>query len=387
MCYPFSGFEVGVNSTSEVRLSIARFLLFHAKSVLLRAFYSAAIAQPVGKKIFLSHLWVVGNDEMDASLLVSIYEGASRIATPLSLSALIASLFFLIIRQIVDALKIPISKLIPRQTFTIIMTILTYFFILSLVALAGGIASYAASFLLKDYVERQRLIDAAQEGVNGGDLNKVLSNASQLISGYPNDPIGYKFKGVGMYMKGAFVDSMGAFSDAIKLFPGGADVCGDELNALEGNLAAAQGAAGQPEQGLKTLNDIEKCKPRPKMDAFNRAKMLLALGRLDEAEKAMAAPELLGPDRPDLRSRLFLERAFITISKKGDGWEKTARTQLGQAISLDANLKQILCFKDGQADPGWSKLEDFGLEKSIVDKPENRNFFDKLRSEKLEGCE
>jgi hypothetical protein len=287
----------------------------------------------------------------------------------------------------VDALKIPLSKLLPRQTFTIVMTVLTYFFILSLVALAGGIGSYAASFILKDYVNRQRLIDAAQEGVNGGDINKVLSNASQLIGGYPNDPIGYKFKGVGMYMKGDFVDSMGAFSDAIKLFPAGADVCGDELNALEGNLAAAQGAAGQPEQGLKTLDDIAKCKPRPKMDAFNRAKMLLALGRLDDAEKALAAPELFGPDRPDLRSRVFLERAFINISKKGDGWEKTARTQLGQAISLDANLKQILCFKDGQADPGWSMLEDFGLEKSIVGKPENKNFFDKLRSEKLEGCE
>jgi hypothetical protein len=170
------------------------------------------------------------------------------------------------------------------------------------------------------------------------------------------------------------------------LFPEGADVCGDALNALKGNLAAAQGAAGQPKEGLKTLDDIEKCKPRPKMDAFNRAKMLLATGKLDEAEEALDAPELLGPDKPGLRSRIALERAFVAVSKKSDGWETKARAELGQAITLDGNLKQIFCFKDGQADPGWSKLEDFGLEKSIIDDPDNAKFFDALRSEKLAGC-
>ena len=328
-----------------------------------------------------------GGRRMDPSLLVSIYQGASSIATPLSLSALISSLFFLIVRQIIDGLKDALSRSLPEQAVAIVLRIITYFFVLSLAALIGGIGCYAATFLLKDYVERQRRIDAAQEGVTGGDLNKILANADQLISANPHDPIGYKFRGVGMFMKGSFLDSTDAFSAGIKLFPEREDVCGDALNAFKGNLAAAQGAAGLPKEGLETLREIEKCRPRPKMDAFNRAKMLLALGKLDDATDALKAPELNGPDRPDIRSRVALEKALVAVAKNDADWGKKARAELVLAIGTDANLKQILCFKDGQADPGWSKLEDFGLEQSIINKPENRKFFDALRNEKLDGCQ
>jgi hypothetical protein len=63
---------------------------------------------------------------MDPSLLVSIYKGASSIATPLSLSALLSSLFFLIIRQIIDAIKVSLQKILPGQAVKIVLRVLTY---------------------------------------------------------------------------------------------------------------------------------------------------------------------------------------------------------------------------------------------------------------------
>ncbi len=88
-----------------------------------------------------------------------IFEIATNISTPLGLAGLFAAIFFYIARQLISARLFP--KLTRHLSSDIIKLIITYLFVLSLVAMVLGFGGYVISVLSGD--PDQAIIDIPQE--------------------------------------------------------------------------------------------------------------------------------------------------------------------------------------------------------------------------------
>lgn len=316
---------------------------------------------------------------MATELLTSIYAGAASIAKPLSLSALIASFFFLIARQALSSLQEPLRKALPGQAVDIVHAVLRYFFILSVIALVGGLGSYVVEFALRDYVTKQKIVADARTAINGSNPDVILYNANLLIEKYPSDPLGYSFAGIGHFYANQFDQAVVDFTSALNRVPNGTDVCDASKRGILGNLGAAQGAKEDYVKAVSTLESTLKCRPRDKIDLFNFSKNALAIGDLEKAKSSLFDDALLSAStRPDLRSRAALERGIYYVLSKQNQWESSAIAELRFSICRDPKLKGIILGAEVLNDPDGNKAEEYAWEKQIFGLSSNADFMKKL---------
>jgi hypothetical protein len=105
---------------------------------------------------------------------------AEKIQTPLSLSAFIIIILFLLYRQLFD--KLPIENVVSSDTYKIIVKAMTFVFILAVVGLVLGLLSYALTTIIdykhqqqaELYLEQVRSKDPVKRNVALANLNEIL---------------------------------------------------------------------------------------------------------------------------------------------------------------------------------------------------------------------
>lgn len=318
------------------------------------------------------------------SLLLSIYNVAASISTPLALGAFVAALFFGAGSQITRALAPAISRITGKNATIILLTFLTYGFVLSLTALVGALGGFALQYVLKPYIEKQSLIDAARQAVANREPDQVLANAGALVDRWPEDPVGYTLRGTGYFQSGDYLKASVDMKKADSLLPHYDDPCADANVRSKANIVATLAAQGNVHQAYEISKETKSCKLQ-KMMRLNNAKLAMENAEYDEANEILSSPEMLAPTRPDVRSRVFLEKAVLNVAQRGNGWEAEALSNMRKAICLDGNFRKLIAhgLTSEANDPPGYLVEEFGYEVKTLNAQANASVRERLKADIL----
>jgi tetratricopeptide (TPR) repeat protein len=321
---------------------------------------------------------------LDSSPLVSIYNVAASISTPLALGAFVAALFFGAGSQITRAMTPAIAKFTGEHAAVVLLTFLTYGFVLSLVGLVGAFGGFAIQYGLKSYIEKQALIDAARQAVANREPDQILRNANALVERWPSDQTGYTLRGTGYFQSGEFQKASLDMKKADALLPRSNDKCDDANVRSKANMIATLGALGEAKQAYEISNEIKACNLQ-KMMKLNNAKLAMENAFYGEAKAILTLPEMLSESRPDLRSRVHLERSVLSVVQKDEGWENAAISEMRKAVCLDRSFLALIAYGLASAanDPPGYLVEEYRYETGVLNEPVNLPVRERLRSEVL----
>jgi tetratricopeptide (TPR) repeat protein len=265
-----------------------------------------------------------------------------------------------------------------------LLAFLTYGFILSLAALLGAFGGFAIQYGLKPYIEKQALIDAARQAIANREPEQILTNANALIERWPQDSIGYTLRGTGYFQSGEYQKASQDMKKADALLPHSSDNCDDANVRSEANIIASLGAQGEVQQAYEMSKAIESCK-LPKTMRLNNAKLAMENGHLEEAKSILSSPEMLNASRPDMRSRVFLEKSVLDVASKDNGWEDEAISDMRKAVCLDRNYLALIVYglTSSATDPPGYLVEEYGYEVRTLNAPLNSSVRERLRGEIL----
>jgi tetratricopeptide (TPR) repeat protein len=321
---------------------------------------------------------------LNTSLLISIYNVAAGVSTPLALGAFVAALFFGAGSQITKAIAHPIERITGKSAAAILLTFLTYGFILSLVALVGAFGGFAIQYGLKPYIEKQTLIDSARQAIENRDPEHILASANILVERWPLDAIGYTLRGTGFFQSGEYGKAYQDMKKADALLPHSNDICDDANVRSKANIIATLAAKGDVQQAYEFAKETKSCNLQ-KMMRLNNAKLAMENGLYDEAKSILSLPEMLSSSRPDVRSRVFLETAVLSTAQKPDGWENQALSDMRKAVCLDRNFLALIAygFSSGANDPPGYLVEEYAYEIKTFNDPINSSVRERLRADIL----
>jgi tetratricopeptide (TPR) repeat protein len=321
---------------------------------------------------------------LDPSLLVSIYNIAASVSTPLALGAFVAALFFGAGSQITKAIAPAVARITGKNATAILLTFLTYGFVLSLIALVGAFGGFAIQYGLKSYIEKQTLIDRANRAIANRVPEQILANANMLVEQWPLDPTGYTLRGTGFFQSGEYQKASQEMIKADALLPRSNDACDDANVRSKANIVATLGAQGDVRQAYEVSKQITSCNLE-KMMRLNNAKLAMENGQYQEAKSILLLPEMLSPSRPDVRSRVFLEKSVLSVVQKEKGWDDEAISDMRKAVCLDRSFLALIAYglTSGSNDPPGYLVEEYGYEVRMLNDPTNSSVRERLRAEIL----
>jgi hypothetical protein len=108
-------------------------------------------------------------------------------------------------------------------------------------------------------------------------------------------------------------------------------------------------------------------------------------GQYQEAKSILSLPEMLSPSRPDVRSRVFLEKSVLSVVQKEKGWDDEAISDMRKAVCLDRSFLALIAYglTSGSNDPPGYLVEEYGYEVRMLNDPTNSSVRERLRVEIL----
>lgn len=186
------------------------------------------------------------------SLLVSVVDIASKVASPLSLAGIGLSLFFGI--SYTFAQKANWNGIRGDSSAKILMAVITYAFVLSLASLVLGVFAWSISYFVGPMVAENRVSDY----FGRKDYSGTISAAEPYLKVNPHDDIVRNRLGTSYYAVGRYEEGIKLYSDMLKLYERQTD-CSPQKAAALSSLAAFNAKAGKPEVGLEASRRLLKC--------------------------------------------------------------------------------------------------------------------------------
>ncbi len=319
---------------------------------------------------------------MTTATLTSIYSIATSISTPLALGGFVSALFFGLTRNIVESLKETFVKISGKDAVKILLRIVTYGFVLSLIAIIGAIGGFGIQYGLKDYIEKQSALDGAREAKENRFPDEIIRNANIIITRWPNDTDGYRLRGAGFFQKKDYMRAVADFQKVIDILPPSLSECDIQNVHAKTNLAAALGAGGDPKRGYDLIRTVKNC-DLEKTDLFNYGKLATENNDLAEASRIFGSDKMQSDSRPDIRSKVYIEQAIVEILYKRDGWNNRAIRHLKMALCLEPDIKPLLINSNpsGKNDLSGTFVEEYGFEIRVLSNNSLASFHKSLTSE------
>lgn len=316
---------------------------------------------------------------MENSLL-DIYRIAANVSTPLALASTTILLFFILLRNIINRLKKPIEKATGRQAFIVIMTVLSYGFILAIVATVGGFGLYGYEVIYERYFLKQNLVGAAEAAINNNEPEGAIIAGNNIISDWPADYKGYSILGTAYFIKGDYEISARQFELAI-LKINTNNYCEIEARNLIANAVAANASMGKSEYALELMKKIEACQLEKGM-LVNYAKLLMFSGNPSKALSILNDEYLRDSGRPDYRDRVAFEAAVAHLLQREKGWRDAAEADFLTAVCLNDRFERLLTRATiaSQTDPPGDLIQVFSKEIEIIKQDKNKYVISKVMS-------
>jgi tetratricopeptide (TPR) repeat protein len=264
---------------------------------------------------------------MNNPALMSLYSVAASISTPLALGAFVCALFFGISKKVIQSLGPAIARIAGKKAFIVLMTILSYGFVLSVIGLVGAFGGFAVQFGLKEYAEKQSLREAAQQSIANREADSAILSSSKFIEKWPEEPTGYSYRGTAYFQRQSYADAIADFRKADALIGSTRSDCTDDNIRSKASLAATLGASGDFKEGYDVSSRVIACKLEKPM-RFNHAKLSIQNGNFKEASDILSSSDMLSAVRPDLRPQVHAARATLAMTQKVEGWENAATMEV-----------------------------------------------------------
>ncbi len=270
------------------------------------------------------------------SILTALYPLASAIATPLALASTTILLFFSLGFAVVKTLGPAIERASGKDAVRVLVRLITYGFVLALVALSFAGVSWIAKSSYEKFYLKDELATAARMHIENGEVQLAMPLIERLVLEFPTESIGHSLRGTAEFRRYNYEDAASSFSRASALTDN-TQPC-DAKMRVDSSWSAALGASGDHNRGLTVISPHLDCQNLPSGARFNHAKLLFLSGESEAALNQLSTSNLLtseGP--PDYRDRAHFLLAALQISDvaAAEDLEQQAISSLTKANCLN----------------------------------------------------
>lgn len=293
----------------------------------------------------------------ESSWLISALNIATQITTPLALSGLIATLFFYFINRTVTNLDTGSIK--PRGVYKLVLTAMSFGFIISVLALVLGISSWLFVKIIGPSVTHEKLTSY----ILSKNYEQVIAEGEPYINKNPNDDevrhlLGTSYFATKKYKKGAklYMEMEKLYSDQ--------NPCSQKRSASLSSIAAFSIGSNTPDEGIvysrKTLNCDNNTDPY----IFNHLKLLAMLNK----DEVLTLPNNYKFKSSYFESKYALLKYVYNLKKNKN--PMGSFFYLKEAFCEDKSVESFIQnrFNNGDVIPNELSAHDFDYEIKILSK-------------------
>ena len=231
-----------------------------------------------------------------------------------------------------------------------------------MIALLGGLLAYGMTYLVDNYYRKSKLVSDAYRAIGNQEGGSAVNIGSELISGWPDDSVGYSIRGTGWFLNKQYVKAatdFGAARERIAADPR----CNREWRNASASLVAALAASNDFASALPISDEIMHCAPEKGM-VFNHAKLLIFSDRRKEAISLLQSPQLNDESRPDVRGTVSFE---LGIAHLLNGAIEESVCHFAKAAEFNQGFEfMVTALATRTVDPQGDLVQDFSLEVATI---------------------
>ena len=295
----------------------------------------------------------------------AIYPYAASLTNPLALAGTTILLFFGIAKISISALGPALANATGRDATATLRQIITYGFILALVALLGALFSWGIEQVYKRYYEQTALIREGDQAARNRDPLSLSKIGTELVSRWPNEPYGYSFLGQAHFLNQDYACAARTFDSGLVHFSTDLSACERKHVNMQISFAAALGADQRVEEALSAMSAVTNC-PIPKGASFNLAKLLVLNGNEEEGLEYIKDSSLVDSSVPDYRDRTYLLEAVALIRLSSPPESVIEKLLASYCVNTSFSGIILNVSSDQTGAPSGDKNQTYAFERGIV---------------------